>query len=167
MQHSGKIFEFFLIIFAECRSSGTRQRNLFFFKKKPSLSSATAQALGEATSKNSFFLFFPFPCKQQSIYISQTTNQQQYITNHIYISQTTKFVRNPQFITNHKFIVHKFTSSIHRNYSASGSRRLRPSVRSRRRSGCGWPDLRCRRPSDLVRRRPRCPLHKKEDIARE
>ena len=79
----------------------------------------------------------------------------------------TKFVQNPQFITNHKFIVHKFTSSIHRNYSASGSQRLRPSVRSRRRSGCGWPDLRCRRPSDLVRRRPRCPLHKKEDIARE
>jgi hypothetical protein len=40
-----------------------------------------------------------FSCKQQSIYIyiSQSKNQHQYITNHIYISLTTKFVRNRQY----------------------------------------------------------------------
>ena len=48
---------FFKILFAECRSSGTRGRNLFFFYKNPSSPSATAQALGEATSKILFFCF--------------------------------------------------------------------------------------------------------------
>jgi len=43
--------------------------------KKLSSPSATTHALREATLEISFFIFY-FPCKQQSIYISQTTNQQ-------------------------------------------------------------------------------------------
>ena len=38
---------------------------------------------------------------------------------------------------------------------------------SRRRSGLGWPNVRSRRPSEVVRRRPRWMLHKIEEIARE
>ena len=127
------VFFYFFIFFPECN---TRERFLIFFLKyslpsaaaqalgkeicfflkNPSFPSATAQALGEATSKILFFLFFAFPCKQQSIYIYQkpqiNTNMPQ---NHIYISQTTKFVRNPQYITNHiqkytLFQVHKFNT---------------------------------------------------------
>ena len=43
------------------------------------------------------------------IYI-RNHNSTQYIRNHIYISQTINYVRNPQYITNHKFKVHKFNT---------------------------------------------------------
>ena len=64
-------------------------KKFVFFYKNPSSPSATAQALGEATSKILFFLFFAFPCKQQSIYI--------YITNH----KSTPICHKPHlYITN-------------------------------------------------------------------
>ena len=65
--------------FPECLCCGTRERGIFFKKNKflcrvpelrhsakkfvflkPSLPSAAAQALGEATSENSFFFVFSF-----------------------------------------------------------------------------------------------------------
>ena len=122
VQHSGKIFEFFLNTLCRVPQLRHSAKKFVFFKKNPSFPSATAQALGEATSKILFFCFLLFHVNNKAyIYISQTTNQHQYVTNHIYISQTTKFVRNPQYITNYTFkSTHysKFTSSIHKNDSA-------------------------------------------------
>ena len=57
VQHSGKIFEFFLIIFAECRSSGTRQRNLFFLKKIPLSRVPQYRHSGKPPLKFFFFVF--------------------------------------------------------------------------------------------------------------
>jgi hypothetical protein len=113
--------------------------------KKPSSPSAAAQALGEATLKIFFLLFFAFPCKQQSIYIyiyiyhklQINRNISQTIFIYIYISQTTKFVRNSQYITNHTFkSTHysKFTSSIHKS-----TPKMAHGVRCRR--GLGRPSL--------------------------
>ena len=120
-----------------------------------------AQALGKETffpecripctrgSHFGFFLFFAFPCKQQSIYITNKKSTVIYHKPHLYISQMTKFVRNSEYITNHTFkstYYSKFTSSIHKNNSEGGSRRRssvrcrlglgRPSLRSWRRSKC-------------------------------
>jgi hypothetical protein len=64
----------------------------------------------------------------------------------------------------------KFTSAMHINESASGSRQLGsrrcsswgwPDVRSRWCSSWGCPDVRPRQPSDMVRRRPRVSLKKR------
>jgi len=66
-----------------------------------------AVALGKATAI--FFCFLLFHVNNSAYIYIRNHNSTQYIRNHIYISQTTNYVRNPQYITNHKF-----TSSIHK-----------------------------------------------------
>ena len=73
----------------------------------PALPSAMVIALGKATAI--FFCFLLFHVNNGAYIYIRNHNLTQYIRNHIYISQTTNYVRNPQYITNHKF-----TSSIHK-----------------------------------------------------
>ena len=82
VQHSEKIFEFFLNNL--CRVPQLRHTAKNFFFKNP-LCRVPQLRHSRKPPLKILFLFFPFPCKQQSIYISQTTNQHQYVTNHIYI----------------------------------------------------------------------------------
>ena len=117
-RHSAKpvfIFKFFFCRVPLPRHSANHF--LFFFKFSLPLHSVNlrncccnfpkfAECNGHCTrqSHSKKKLFFAFPCKQQCIYIYiRNHNSTQYIRNHIYISQTTNYVRNPQYITNHKF----------------------------------------------------------------
>ena len=52
-----RFLNFFLILFAECRSSGTRQRNLFFLKKIPLSRVPQHRHSGKPPLKFFFFVF--------------------------------------------------------------------------------------------------------------
>jgi hypothetical protein len=154
VQHSRKKFDFLLknpLPRVPLPKHSGKKLDYFYCKK------LFPECLGRGNRGSHFFCFFAFPCEQQIIYISQTTNQHQYITNHIYKSQTTKYVRNPQYIRNHSFkSTHysMFTSAIHKYDFAGGSWKLGglgcPNVGSRRCSRWRWPDMRRRQPSDMV-----------------
>ena len=125
----GKAYFYFFLNFL-CRVPLPRhsaKHFLFFFKL--SLPSAMAIALGKsgkllllfsqlcrvqwslhsAKPQQFFFCFLLFHVNNSAYIYIKNHNSTQYIRNHIYISQTTNYVRNPQYITNHKF-----TSSIHK-----------------------------------------------------
>jgi hypothetical protein len=116
-RHSGKKCPSFLLKSPSpsAAAHALGEENSWFSIKKSLLRESLLPALS-GKPQPLLFCYFSFPSDQQSTY-TQTTNQHRYVTNCIYKSQWTKYVRNPQYITNHTFkSTHysKFTNAIHK-----------------------------------------------------